>query len=342
MPATVKTIASALGISPSAVSLALNGRPGVSEETRARVIKEADRLGYAPKSGFVAQKNIRYVIFQNDRTTVVNETPFYSHILEGIEIASKDYGYNVLVSYFRASEDWPSQIKACFTDVAGVILLATELEDIHFRLFDKYGMNRQGIPFVLVDNYLESSNADCIISDNIQGARKAVEHLHSCGYKSLGYVRSKYRIDNFGERQMGFNEATSRFHDIGPTKYIDVDISSEGAFVDMCNWLDSGNKPPRGIFAENDVIAAACIRALKTRGYSIPEDVAIVGYDDIPICTMVDPPISTIQVQKTQMGSQALKALHERILERESTYDTEIRSPFRIVISTKLVRRESA
>ena len=134
MAITAKDIALKLGVSPSAVSLAMNGRPGISVETREKILAEAVRMGYTSVKKVPAEsgRNIRYVIFL-DEGSVVQETSFYSILLQGMESLSKTRGYNVLVSYFRADSDWSSQIQASGKDVDGLIVLGTEVTDRHIR-----------------------------------------------------------------------------------------------------------------------------------------------------------------------------------------------------------------
>jgi len=125
-----------------------------------------------------------------------------------------------------------------------------------------------------------------------------------------------------------------------PLQVIDVSIASESAFEEMSKWLNNGGEPISALFADNDIIAAACIRALKAKGYRIPEDVSIVGYDDMPICTMVDPTLTTIRVMKTEMGKVSAEILDKRIKDLD-TFKNEFSGVYRITISTRLIERES-
>ncbi len=344
MEITAKDIAERLGISASSVSLAMNGKPGISVATRGKILAEAERMGYTvpKKLPFTSTQNIRYVIFLEGGATV-KETLFYTIVLQGIEAKAKEYGYNVLISYFYSDGDWADQISAICSDVSGLIILATEVEDAHIEKAYKYGLEKLNIPIVMVDNATSMVDVDCVVSDNLRGAYRAVSYLFDQGYRDVGYLKSKSRIDNFDERQAGVLKAR-RERGIGeqvPVQSIDIGISSEQAYEDMCKWLDAGVKPLSALFADNDIIAAACIRALKSRGYRVPEDISIVGFDDMPISTMIDPTLTTIRVMKEQMGMTAMEILHKRILNPDYALTNQRIGVYRMIVSTRLVERDS-
>lgn len=345
MAVTAKDIAEKLGISPAAVSLAMNGKPGVSIATREKILAEAVRVGYAKQteSTPISAQNIRYVIFLDGGATV-KETSFYSIVLQGIESKAKAFGYNVLISYFDANGDWDEQITSICKDVAGLIVLATEIENRHIRKAIEHGLGKQPIPVVLVDNATSMVDVDCVVTDNLGGAYHAVMYLLNKNHPDVGYLRSKSRIDSFNERESGVRKARWKFgiSEHTPLQCINVGISSEDAFYDMGKWLDNGGKPLSAFFADNDIIAAACIRAFKSRGYRIPEDVSIVGFDDMPVCTMVDPPLTTIRVMKSLMGMTSMDMLYQRIQDGTHALSDARVGVLRTTISTHLVERESS
>ena len=341
MGVTAKDIAEKLGISPSAVSLAMNGKPGVSVATRERILAEAVRMGYTmPRSQAGAVPNIRYVIFL-ERGDAVKETSFYSIVLQGIEAKAKEYGYNVLISYFDTSRDWTEQIAAVCKDVSGLILLGTEVEGRHLPLAEAAGLYKQPIPMVMVDNPSNLVDIDCVVADNRCGAYRAVSYLLQQGHPDVGYLRSPVRIGSFTERERGLVKARKEHGLTAPLQCVDVGISSEQAFYGMSAWLDRGGKPLSAFFADNDIIAASCIRALKARAYRIPRDVSIVGFDDMPICTMVDPPLTTVHISKELMGMVAMDALHRRIQDGTHALNDVRTGVLRTTVSTHLVLRES-
>jgi len=385
---TAKELAKMLGVSPSAVSIALNGREGVSDETRQRILDEAKRLGYkgmrgpyrkksASASGMsdgtallgfsdtaalsgqpdaanilgsgvfgsvpVSRGNIRFVIFV-DTGMAVNETSFYSFVLKGIEAHAKELGFNVLVSYFETDKDWGAQFDALSQDVNGIIILATEIRDKHIRKYLEMNRQRSDIPLCLVDNATSMVDVDCIVSDNLRGAYRAVRYLLDKGFDDVGYLRSRTRVDSFDEREAGVRKARLEAG-IPQDKELpvtEVASSSEQAYQDMCRWLEEGGKPQKAYFADNDIIAAACVRALKTYGYRVPEDVSIIGFDNMPLCTLFEPPLTTISVEKELIGRLAMHILAERMHAARSLFGEEHASSYlRITSSAKLIERES-
>ena len=247
MGITAKEIAEKLGVSPSAVSLALNGKPGVSVATRERILAEAIRMGYIiQKQSAEASPNIRYVIFL-ERGDAVKETSFYSIVLQGIEAKAKEYGYNVLISYFDASRDWDEQIASTCKDISGLIVLGTEIEDRHIEMARAHGVGKLNLPLVMVDNATSLVDIDCVVADNRSGAHRAASYLLNKGYPDVGYLRSTVRIDSFDEREAGIIKARRERGLLGkaPMQCIDVGISSEQAFYDMSTGWTGAGSPSR-------------------------------------------------------------------------------------------------
>lgn len=347
---TAKELAEKLGISTAAVSLALNDRPGVSERTRSMVKQQAARYGYHPKGEKkqkkVYGKNIRYVIFL-DNGMAVKETSFYSFVLLGIEARAKEFGFNVLVSYFNTEEDWSLQAENLSVNTSGLIILATELREHHMqKMLRNEAVLKQWsrIPVVLVDNTTNLIDLDSVQSDNYRGARMAADYLFSRGFSDVGYLRSTTHITCFDERGAGL-EASRKAHGLGeeaPLKVVDVASSSDQAFEDMNRFLDRGGEICSAYFADNDIIAAACIHALKNHGLRVPEDVSVIGFDDMPLCTLFEPPLTTIGVKKTTIGRIAMELLNRRILAGQSAIGEKAPDAcMRITISARVIARES-
>ena len=344
MKPTVKSIAQKLGVSPSAVSFAINGKSGISEETRQRILAELEKCGYKKKKSVPSiKRHIRYVVFHNNEH-VVQETNFSSLVLKGIEDVASEYGCEVVITYFDASKDWNSQLEIMIRDTAGFIVLATDIRDEHIlKALSCPAIKSLHQPVVLVDNATTLVDADCVVTGNLDGAYKAVSYLFSLGHPDVGYLRSVERIDNFDERQAGYEKArhAANLPDDKVPCIINVGISSEQAFADMNKWLDDGNVPPSALFAENDFIALSAMRALKAHGYSIPEDISIIGFDDMPFSSMSEPPLTTVCINKDQIGHLAVNFLLEKITQNEMYAPKYDFSPVRATVSAKLVLRET-
>ena len=341
---TARDLATMLGISTAAVSMALNGKPGVSAETRTKVLTAAAKIGYVtPKSRQSerqAKNIVSFVIYVG--VGVAEQTTFSTFVMRGAEAMAKEKGYRILVHYFYADQPWEDQVKRIFSDTCGVVMLGTDItlpQRDAFLQFYTLG----NVPLVMVDNFLFSAYVDCVGHDNTYGVKSAVSHLIRCGHKKIGYLRSKQRIVNFDDRELGITLSMAEHKDDGlaPLQIIDVDISPDKAREDIFSWLRAGNAPAEAFFCENDMLAAAFIRVLKESGFRVPEDVSVMGFDDVQICEMIDPPITTMHAFKERLGKIAVELLHSRI-EAGDTIQTSLETGLmKVALSLQLKERKS-
>lgn len=335
MAITAKELAKKLGLSESAISLALNHRPGVSTATRKRVLAAAEEWGYdfSRISAGKAPENhgtIYFVIYKK-HGAVVTDTPFFSQVSDGVDMACQSLPYYFGIRYLHDGDDIPDQLTVWKrSGCRGIILLGTEMQAQDLEAF-----LRVDIPLVLLDNYFEEIDVDSVLINNIKGAYTATNYLIRKRNAQPGYLHSAYSINNFEERADGFYKAirkngmsTSRsiVHRLTP--------SVEGAYADMKELLSRDEPLANCYFADNDLIAAGAMRALKEAGYRIPQDIAIVGFDNMPICTYVEPTLTTVHVPKEYLGQMAVRRLHQKITAPDS-------QPVKIEISTTLQKRRS-
>ena len=332
---TAKELAQELGLSPAAVSMALNGKPGVSDETRRRVLDAAAERGYDMTriTGRQKAKKEIYFLVYKKHGVVVTDTAFFSELFEGIGDGCREAGYRLTIRYLYDDGDtMERQLQELrMSDCSGMILLGTELTQERYASFTGLRM-----PVVLLDTYYPGTTADYVLINNMQGAYLATDYLIKRTRQQPGYLRSSYPIGNFNERANGFYDAIraagmsssrSIVHRLSP--------SVEGAFSDMMALLEAGEETAACYFADNDLIAVGAMRALRAKGYRIPEDISIVGFDNIPYANVVEPPLTTIHVPKQEMGRTAVRRLTE-ILERGESL------PMKIEVATRLIKRRSA
>lgn len=335
MSITAKELARILHLSESAVSLALNNRPGVSTATRRRVIEAAKEHGYdfsrlAPAEPYSFQGTIQFVIFKRNGA-VVTDTPFFSQISEGISETCKKEHYYMNIQYLYENDDVLSLLDTWKrTGIKGLILLGTEMKKQDITPF-----LRNHIPFVLLDNYFDDCEINSVLINNRQGAFLATEALIRKYRVQPGYLKSSYPINNFEERTDGFFRAIrQRGMSTSRTMIHPLTPSMEGAYADMKQLLEQKEPLARCYFADNDLIAAGAIRAMREADIRIPEDVAVIGFDDMPFCNVMEPALSTIRVPKYYMGKMAVQRLAELIRNPES-------EPVKIEVSTSLISRKS-
>lgn len=335
MAITSKELAKLLGLSEAAVSLALNQKPGVSTATRKKVITAAEAHGFdfTRIKAAVPEKNsgsIYFVIYKK-HGAVVGDTPFFAELSAGVDEACKSLPYYLNIQYLHEDDDISDLINSWKKiGCRGLILLGTEMQQQDLKPFCA-----SGLPLVLLDNYFEEEDLDSVLINNIKGAYTATDYLVRRRGSQPGYLHSSYSINNFEERADGFYKAirknglsTSRsiVHRLSP--------SLEGAYSDMKDLLAKGEPLANCYFADNDIIAAGAMKAFKEAGLDIPGDIAIVGFDNTPLCTCIEPSLTAIHVPKQYMGRMAVHRLHELICNPDSL-------PIKIEISTTLKKRKS-
>ena len=334
MSITAKELAKKLNISPAAVSMALNHKPGVSTATRQKILDAAQRYGYdfTRISQKMTASGAVYLIIYKKHGAVVADTPFFSQLSEGITLGCKKENFNLKVSYiYENEENVERQIEDLRTsDCCGIILLGTEMTAADIRPFLKLD-----IPVVLLDTYFEELACDSILINNIQGAYIAASYLIKKCPGQPGYLHSSYPIQNFSQRGDGFYNAI-RAAGLPVSKSVvhRLTPSVEGAYADMCEILKRGERLASSYFADNDLIAAGAIKAFKAFHYRIPEDISVTGFDDLPISGVIEPNLTTINVPKKYMGEMAA----QRII---ALIKNPHQPPVKTEISTTLIRRRS-
>lgn len=312
MSISAKDIARELGLSAATVSMVLNDKGGISEKTRVLVLETARKRGYdfSKKNDFESSKGVIQFIIYKEHGTIVTDTPFFSQIAEGVDIGCKRAGYELQVTYFYGKQSRSDQVQAiCEKKCQGILLLGTEMKPESFQPFS--GLK---VPLVVLDTYFEELNCDSVLINNMQGAYLATNYLLDHGLKTVGYLHSSYPIGNFAERADGYYKALR--HRKVPTDHPYIHRlapSMEGAYADMLEILRQDPSVADAYFADNDLIAAGAMRAFKECGFRIPDDVSIVGFDDMPICEFLEPKLTTMAVPKKKLAEAAVERLVGKI-----------------------------
>lgn len=340
---TSKEIAARLGLSPSAVSLALNGRPGVSEATRQLVISTAGKMGYniSKHTGVVSRRQrICFLFYINQLVSIAENTTFSTFVLQGAENASSAKGYSITVKYVRAGELLTKQLEDTVNETDGFIILGTDVTRSCRNEMREFLRSINGKPAVIVDNPEHFNIADCVVNDNYGGASMAAEYFISRGFKNIGYLRSKYRISNFDYREAGLRHALKKAG-LGIHTVVDTAISFDDAFKSVDEYLNKSEVLPEAFFAENDIIAAAAIKAFNAHGIDVPGQVSVIGFDDIPVSEFSSPSLSTVHSFKEQLGEAAINLLSARFSNCPEDNSFGGRGCVTVSVSTKLRIRDS-
>ncbi|MDR2110253.1 MAG: LacI family DNA-binding transcriptional regulator [Spirochaetaceae bacterium] len=327
-------IAKAADVSPSAVSLALNNKSGVSSEIRQKIIHIAAALGYRNVSAEQYDINVTVKLLKIAKHGhVVNDhhNAFITEYMEGIETGARKRKYKLEVSFFNkvsVQEIVNTQKGAA---VNGFIILGTELNAHELNFFTELPQ-----PVVFIDTYFPLSIYDCVDMDNMDGVFKAIQHLYNYGHRNIGLIKSSYESRNFKMREFGFHEVMDYFSlPVQDRHIIGVDPAFVQSAIDMNRYLDEHSSLPTAFFCMNDSIAYGCMKALRDHNVRIPGDVSIIGFDDLPSSSVSEPSLTTIRVSTHQIGQRALEKLAERIGSAASPI------PEKILISGKLVTRAS-
>ena len=331
MSVRVKDIAKAVGVSPTTVSLVLNNKPGAGEKLRERILLTARELGYtAPKGARVGSLCLLHIA-RHGHTVNRDHDVFIADYIEGLSHEAKRSGYALEVVTLK-----PAPMEQVL-DVAlekasdGFVVLGTELsrEDVEsFRTLRK--------PLVFLDTYHEFLDFDFVDMNNGDSVFVILSHLHAMGHREIGFVRAAVETRNIRLREEGFYAGLARLGLEAHSPFVfSVDQTYHGAYDDMKAILAGAPRLPTALVCGNDIIASGCLKACSDIGIRVPDDLSIVGFDNLPLSAVVDPPLTTMQVSKAQIGRMAVQLLVSRLRS-----DTGMPS-VKVLIGGKLIERRS-
>lgn len=329
MKASIRQISEMTGFSQATVSNALNNKKGVNPETARLIIETARACGYQSQRKV---EGIRLVIFKSGGQ-IVADTPFFSALIEGVESESHKAGYDItLVNLDSRQHDYEQKLQPLLDDPSyAILLLATEMTEKDLLPFEKCEA-----PIVLLDAWFEHPRFDSVLISNTDSVCEAVQYLINCGHEKIGYLKSKIRIQNFRYREVGLMRALQESNkSIDPAFVFSLTPTMEGAHMDMSALMAKNPSLPTAFFADNDIIALGAMKALIEFGVKIPNDVSIIGFDDLPFCRISTPMLTSIRVNKKEMGSMAVRRLVEQINRGNQNIHTKIE------ICNTLIKRDS-
>lgn len=333
--ATSEEVAKLAGVSRATVSRALNGSARVSAEAKERVHAAISALGYEPD--MVAQSLVRQrtrviavsLFPESEPLSHLGEAPYYFYlgVLENIEREAVSLGYDLLLPSYPYGKPPNQYIRSLQTRrVAGCIML--HASDSRIR-----ALTDSDIPTVFIDRMVQGSHASYVKSDNIDGAHQAVEHLLSLGHRRIAFLTGSTTDLSGLERLLGSQQALAQ-----------AGITPDSGLIRQSGWnIDQAYEAAKVLLAErrdftaivagSDLMATGILRALVEHGLRVPDDVSLVGFDDIDLCQYTIPPLTTIRQDRVAMGRGAVQRLIALI---EGTGET---SP--LILPTQLIVRKS-
>ena len=315
--ASVREISRITGFSPATVSNALNRKRSVSEETAKVILECAQSLGYQQSTQL---ESIQFVLARKTGA-ILDDSTFHPAVIEGVERQARRHGMST------------SFVSLDFSDLdAAIVLMGTELGEEDYALFANAAAH-----LIVLDGWSDRQYFDAVVIANTDSVLRAVDYLIEKGHKQIGYLAGDLRIRNFKDRERGYRQA---LEDAGleanPAWRVTLGTTLEGAYRDMGAWLDNSSREdlPTAFFAENDVLAVGAMRALNEHGIRVPEDVSIVGFDDLSLGAFSNPPLTTVHVPKHEVGEIAVRRLVGNIRNPKSY-------TCKTAVSTYFVERQS-
>lgn len=311
-PATLAHVAAAVGLSPAAVSLALRGKPGVSDATRARVVDAARALGYRPVAGVSRQHQKPMtlgLVIKAVRGDAPEANRFYAPVMAGIEESCRLHHFDLMLAMMPVDEHYyPVEVPRLVTDRTcdGLIVVGAHLSPATATIL------RDSPPVVLVDAYCEDETFDSVATDNVGGARSAVEYLIARGHRDIAILGTDAdAFPSILQRRRGYEQVICE-SDLVP-HFIDAAYyPPETAAAAGVEYVRA-NRQVTAVFCANDAVAVALAQAARTAGIGVPDDISIVGFDDIDLTAFVSPPLTTMAVDKVGMGRIAVTLLAHRL-----------------------------
>ncbi len=324
-------VAKKAGVSIATVSRVINNGTNVNEETRAKVLKAIKELKYQPSR---VAKRLRSKSSSSNLLGLLIpdiQNPFYVDVLRGVEDVAYENNYAVIMCNFAQDE----QKEKMYLDILqqesidGLIAAPAHEKDVNvLRLLD------EGLPIVCVDRGLVGKEVDVVVVNNRDGAYQAVDHLVKSGYKRIAYISGQKQIPSSKYREQGYRDALM---DNGVE--IDLDLIKYGdskyhSGVELCAELLNMKNPPDAIFTGNNLITLGALEMIHERNLKIPEEVAIIGFDDMYWSLSLNPPLSAVRQPAYEIGRRACELLIQRI-------GDPTRSVIQMTLNAQLMIRKS-
>ena len=326
--AKIKDVAKLAGVSPASVSLALSGKPYVAKEVKERINKAVSELGYRPN---IVARSLR-----EKKTTIIGlvlsdiANPFFPEIARGVEEKAREHGFNVILCNTDGDpfqEKDSIEILLC-RQIDGLIITSAHSTA---NLSD---YRRENCPIVLVNRDPFPGRFDFVGIDNISSARMAVNHLIKLGHQRIANIRGEPASPASFGRYQGYKIALEEGGLSLQENYIKIGyLKYEGGYEAMISFLKEPY-PPTAVFCTNDMMALGAIDACAQKGIKIPQDVAIVGFDDIWVASLKTVQLTSVRQPRYQMGVKAVDLIIERIMGKRGKIK-------RVMLPAELVIRQS-
>ncbi len=333
MSTTIKDVAEKAGVSTATVSLVIHGNSRISNQTRKKVQSAIKTLDFHPSRsarGLVSKTtgNIGFILTDDH---FLRTEPFYTRIFLGTEFEAREGEYYILLTTIKSNfnENTPLPRFILEKNVDGIIIAGKVPQNLIYRIYELK------LPIVFVDYETNDNCCPLVLIDNIQGGMIATQHLIELGHKNIGFIGGDVNHPSISERLNGYRLALEKANIKFKSNLvvIDAEYPDRQFGYKSAQKLLAQNKNITAIFACNDAMAIGAIHFLKESNYKIPEDISIIGFDDVEADILLEPPLTTVQVPKIELGAEALRTMIDFIKNKSNSK--------KILVPVKLVIRNS-
>lgn len=328
---TIREVAREAGVSINTVSRALNGKPDVSEATRRKVLDVTKRLGYRPNKLAKGLRSNKTGTIGVVVTDVSN--PYFSALVKSVEEAARQHNYSLILQ--DTNEDPEQEREAILTLLAervdGVLLTPTQKGKEAIAQ-----LQESGLPFVLLGRRYTHLRTDYVVTDDVSGGFLATEHLIRLKRERIAIITGPLCISSAKERLQGYMKAFAQYGiEVDESLVVKADaITAADGYRTMQALL---RRPPypTAVFAYSDFVAFGVMKAIREAGLRIPQDVAVVGYDDVEFCSYLETPLSSVRIPKEELGKTAAEGLIRKLTEGAE-------DPLKVSLPVSLIVRTSS
>lgn len=301
MSVTIRDVARHANVSVATVSRALNGHPNVAEDVRQRILAVATQLRYSPHHAARSLSSRRTHTIGVVLPDLYGE--FFSELMRGIDQVARERGLHLLVSSYHGNpEEQGAALLAMRGRVDGLLVMSPFVAEGG----GPAAGDAPALPTVLMNSAPAGPGAAAVSIDNHGGARRMTSHLLACGYRRIAFIAGPTRNFDARERLRGYCEV---LEEAGLAPRVVPGTFDEASGHDAGAALLASGDLPDAVFAANDMMALGCLYAFTQDGLQVPRDVALAGFDDIPLARYVHPALTTMQVDIAELGGRALRAL---------------------------------
>jgi LacI family transcriptional regulator len=326
---TLRIVAQKAGVSVNTASRAINNKPDINIETKKLVLKIAKELGYIRNAAAVALRTKKTgtvgVVIEDNRN------PFYAEVLNGMEVAAREKNYHII--FANTQRDYKKEEEAINLLLAKRVdgLLIAPVQD---RDDDIKNLIEANIPFVIVGRDFENIELDAVYNDEVKGGFLATEYLIKKGHKRIALIDGFLYKSPAKGRLEGYKKALKKYGISMDDTLVSVgDIDVKNGY-ERTKQLFEKELDFTAIFAYNDMMAFGAMQAIREKGLRIPEDIGLVGYDDIPFCSLMNPALTTIRLKKQELGIESVKLLLSHI-------NGNRKKPKKIMLDVDIIARKT-